>query len=70
MLPPRPGIADGTEVVRHDYAGCAAEGALQHLEIVGNGHFWPDGHAYARPAAPRRHAEPGSSTPAGRSSTS
>ena len=49
-LPPRPGIADGTEVVRHDYAGCAAEGALQHLEVVGNGHFWPDGHAYARPA--------------------
>ena len=36
--------------MRHDYAGCAAEGALQHLEVVGNGHFWPDGHAYARPA--------------------
>lgn len=48
-LPPRPGIADGTEVVRHDYSGCAAEGALQHLEVVGNGHFWPDGHSYARP---------------------
>ena len=42
------GIADGTQVVRHDYAGCAAGGALQHLEVVGNGHFWPDGHAYAR----------------------
>ena len=49
-LPPRPGIVDGTEVVRHDYAGCAAGGALRHLEVVGNGHFWPDGHAYARPA--------------------
>jgi polyhydroxybutyrate depolymerase len=49
-LPPRAGIADGTEVVRHDYAGCAIEGALQHLEVIGNGHFWPDGHAYARPA--------------------
>jgi polyhydroxybutyrate depolymerase len=24
-----------------------AEGALEHLEVVGNGHFWPDGHAYA-----------------------
>ena len=44
---PRPGIADGTQVVRHDYAGCAAGGALQHLEVVGNGHFWPDGLAYA-----------------------
>lgn len=49
-LPPRPGVADGTSVVRHDYAGCAPGGALQHLEVVGNGHFWPDGHAYARPA--------------------
>ena len=49
-LPSRPGIADGTQVVRHDYAGCAAGGALQHLEVVGNGHFWPDGQAYARPA--------------------
>ena len=49
-LPPRAGVADGTSVVRHDYAGCVAGGALQHLEVVGNGHYWPDGQAYARPA--------------------
>ena len=46
-LPARPGIADGTRVVRHDYEGCVPGGELQHLEVVGNGHFWPDGHAYA-----------------------
>ena len=46
-LPARAGIADGTRVVRHDYVGCVPGGALQHLEVVGNGHFWPDGHAYA-----------------------
>jgi polyhydroxybutyrate depolymerase len=49
-LPARPGVpGDGTQVVRHAYADCSAEGALEHLEVVGNGHFWPDGHAYARP---------------------
>ena len=46
-LPPRPGVADGTSVVRHDYAGCVAGGALTHLEVVGNGHFWAGGHPYA-----------------------
>ena len=46
-LPPRPGVADGTSVVRHDYAGCVAAGALTHLEVVGNGHFWAGGHPYA-----------------------
>ena len=50
-LAPRPGVAaDGTSVVRHAYGACVAGGALEHLEVVGNGHFWPDGHAYARPA--------------------
>jgi polyhydroxybutyrate depolymerase len=49
-LPPRPGVADATSVVSHDYASCAPGGALRHLEVVGHGHFWPDGHAYARPA--------------------
>ena len=42
-LPARAGIADGTRVVRHDYVGCVPGGALQHLEVVGNGHCWPDG---------------------------
>jgi len=46
-LPPRPGVADGTSVVRHDYMGCVAAGALSHLEVVGNGHFWGGGHPYA-----------------------
>ena len=50
-LAARPGVAgDGTQVVRHAYAGCVPGGALEHLEVVGNGHYWPDGHAYARPA--------------------
>ena len=49
-LPPLPGINDGTSVVRHDYAGCAAGGALEHLEVVGNGHYWPAGFQYASPA--------------------
>jgi polyhydroxybutyrate depolymerase len=47
-LPPRAGIDDGTSVVRVTYANCAAGGALEHLRIVGNGHYWPDGHSYAR----------------------
>jgi polyhydroxybutyrate depolymerase len=46
-LPPLPGVNDGTSVVRHDYAGCAAGGALEHLEVVGNGHYWPGGYVYA-----------------------
>jgi len=46
-LPARPGVADGTSVVRHDYAGCVAGGALSHLEVVGNGHYWAGGHPYA-----------------------
>jgi polyhydroxybutyrate depolymerase len=46
-LAPRPGISDGTLVVRHDYAHCAAGGALEHLEVVGNGHFWAGGNPYA-----------------------
>ncbi len=35
--------ADGTSVVRFSYAGCAPGGELQHLQIVGGGHFWPRG---------------------------
>ena len=27
--------------------GCVAAGALSHLEVVGNGHFWAGGHPYA-----------------------
>ena len=46
-LPPLPGVNDGTSVVRHDYAACAAGGDLEHLEVVGNGHYWPDGYQYA-----------------------
>jgi polyhydroxybutyrate depolymerase len=46
-LPPRPGVHDGTSVVRFDYAGCAAGGDVEHLEVVGNGHYWPDGEVYA-----------------------
>jgi polyhydroxybutyrate depolymerase len=46
-LPPIAGVADGTSVVRFDYAGCVAGGELEHLEVVGNGHYWPRGDAYA-----------------------
>ena len=46
-LPPRPGVNDGTSVVRLAYANCAAGGQLEHLEVVGNGHYWPDGYCYA-----------------------
>lgn len=46
-LPPRPGIDDGTSVVELSYAGCAAGGELEHLRVVGNGHYWPDGDRYA-----------------------
>lgn len=47
-LPARPGVSDGTSVVRHLWSGCTAGGALEHLEVVGNGHYWPSGHEYAR----------------------
>jgi polyhydroxybutyrate depolymerase len=47
MLPPIAGVNDGTSVVRHDYSGCAPGGALEHLEVVGNGHYWPRGWVYA-----------------------
>jgi polyhydroxybutyrate depolymerase len=46
-LAPLPGVNDGTSVVRHAYWGCAAGGALEHLEVVGNGHYWPRGYGYA-----------------------
>ncbi|MEP6740148.1 MAG: hypothetical protein ABJA61_07190 [Caldimonas sp.] len=46
-LPPIPGVNDGTSVIRHDYSGCAAGGLLEHLEVVGNGHYWPSGYTYA-----------------------
>ena len=46
-LPPRPGIDDGTSVVRFTYANCSAGGDLEHLEVVGGGHYWPDGERYA-----------------------
>ena len=46
-LPPRPGVHDGTSVVRFSYASCGAGGELEHLEVIGNGHYWPDGEAYA-----------------------
>jgi polyhydroxybutyrate depolymerase len=46
-LAPLPGVNDGTSVIRHDYAGCVAGGALTHLEVVGNGHYWPRGNDYA-----------------------
>jgi polyhydroxybutyrate depolymerase len=39
--------ADGTSVVRSSYAGCAAGGELQHLQIVGGGHFWPRGSSFS-----------------------
>ena len=48
-LPPRPGVDDGTSVVRFTYAGCAQGGRLEHLQVVGNGHYWPDGKEYASP---------------------
>jgi polyhydroxybutyrate depolymerase len=47
MLPPLAGVSDGTSVVRLDYDDCDAGGELAHLEVVGNGHFWPRGFAYA-----------------------
>ena len=40
-----PASHDGTSVVRHDYAGCARGRRAEHLEVVGNGHYWPDGQA-------------------------
>ena len=46
-LAPIAGVNDGTSVVRHDYPSCAVGGALEHLEVVGNGHCWPRGYAYA-----------------------
>jgi polyhydroxybutyrate depolymerase len=46
-LPPRPGVNDGTSVVRLSYASCGSGGELEHLEVVGNGHYWPDGDRYA-----------------------
>ena len=46
-MAPIAGVQDGTSVVRRDHGGCAAGGALAHLEVVGNGHFWPGGHPYA-----------------------
>jgi polyhydroxybutyrate depolymerase len=46
-LPPRPGVHDGTSVVRFAYPRCGAGGDLEHLEVVGNGHYWPDGWPYA-----------------------
>ena len=46
-LPPIAGANDGTSVVRLDYDDCDAGGELVHLEVVGNGHFWPRGYAYA-----------------------
>ena len=39
--------ADGTSVVRVGYAGCAAGGELQHLRIVGGGHYWPRGSSFS-----------------------
>ena len=39
--------ADGTSVVRSTYAGCAAGGDLQHLQIVGGGHYWPRGSSFS-----------------------
>ena len=47
MLAPIVGVNDGTSVVRFDYSGCVVGGALEHLEVVGNGHYWPRGYAYA-----------------------
>ena len=49
-LAPIAGVNDGTSVVRHAYPGCVAGGSLEHLEVVGNGHFWPRGQAYASSA--------------------
>ena len=46
-LPPRPGVNDGTSVIRLAYANCGAGGELEHLQVVGNGHYWPDGDRYA-----------------------
>ena len=45
-LPAAP-VPDGTSLTRHRYAGCTAGGDLVHIEIVGHGHFWPDGWPYA-----------------------
>ena len=35
---------DGTSTLRHTWQGCEAD--LVHLEVVGGGHAWPDGHQY------------------------
>lgn len=50
-LPPLPGVSDGTSVVRHDWPGCAAGGAVEHLQVVGGGHFWPRGYDAAQAVA-------------------
>lgn len=42
-LSPLPGVNDGTSVVRETSAGCTAEGAVEHMEIIGGGHYWPRG---------------------------
>lgn len=39
--------ADGTSVVRVSYATCATGGELQHLRIVGGGHYWPRGSTFS-----------------------
>ena len=39
--------ADGTSVVRIAHAGCATGGDLQHLQVVGGGHYWPRGSSFS-----------------------
>ena len=39
--------ADGSSIVSNSYAGCAAGGELQQLQLVGGGHYWPRGSSFS-----------------------
>ena len=43
-LPSFVGVNDGTSVVQYRWAGCAAGGPVEHLQVLGGGHSWPRGH--------------------------
>jgi polyhydroxybutyrate depolymerase len=47
-LPARKAENDATHVVRVAFSGCK-RGNVEHLRVVGGGHYWPDGNVYARP---------------------
>jgi polyhydroxybutyrate depolymerase len=46
-LAPLPGVNDGTSVVRQSYAGCGNGGDLEHLQVVGGGHYWSRGYSFS-----------------------